>query len=371
MAPPYGLRGSISHDGAKANSTPATNSKAKANAGGLGSKQSGPVDSAENSHISITHDSPSETHLNPTELVLPSDISQMELLKLIWSKVARIDSIEATVNNMVNKIAKVQDEQNDMKKTIQEMEQGLNFMGAEVESIKQEKAENTRVQALEAEVASIKRHMVDNSNRMRRNNIVLHNIPEGYEYEAAASNDDTQSTDGAQATEDVPDGDSSTEDTVNANGTAGPSIKTPEAKPKSMKEFIENFILANLGLKVEIDAAHRTNRQQTNAADSNPRPRLIHARCLRRWDRDIILRTATKLKDKTFKGNAVYITDDIDPATREEHKKLVPIMKDMRENKGYFAYIPWSVPRVIRYKQGGKERKDLPLKTYLLKTNGQ
>ena len=55
------------------------------------------------------------------------------------------------------------------------------------------------------------------------------------------------------------------------------------------------------------------------------------------------------------------MTDDIDPATREDHKKLVTVMKDMREKRGYFAYIPWSVPRVIRYKEGQKQA-NLPLK---------
>ena len=64
-------------------------------------------------------------------------------------------------------------------------------------------------------------------------------------------------------------------------------------------------------------------------------------------------------------AQAILLSDDIDPATRAQHQQLVPILREMRLKK-HFAFIPWSVPRVIRYKEGPKEA-DLPMKTYRLK----
>ncbi len=58
-------------------------------------------------------------------------------------------------------------------------------------------------------------------------------------------------------------------------------------------------------------------------------------------------------------GNSVYVSDDVEPATREIHRQLVTKMKEFRQ-QGMLAYIPWSVPRVLKYRehQGGQ------LKTY-------
>ena len=32
---------------------------------------------------------------------------------------------------------------------------------------------------------------------------------------------------------------------------------------------------------------------------------------------------------KTFKGNSIFISDDIDPATRAQHQQLVPILREI------------------------------------------
>ena len=128
---------------------------------------------------------------------------------------------------------------------------------------------------------------------------------------------------------------------------------------------MERFLFKELGVNVEVEAAHRTNRKD----DDENNPRLIHARILRRDARDQVLKAApSKLRQRKFKGNSVFITDDIDPTTRIQHKKLLPILKDMRENKRFFAFIPWSVPRVIKYKEGARDAQ-LPLKTFRLPNN--
>ena len=55
----------------------------------------------------------------------------------------------------------------------------------------------------------------------------------------------------------------------------------------------------------------------------------------------------------SFKGceKHYFKTDDIHPYTRNVHNQLVTVMKDMIQ-KNLFAYIPWTVPRVIKYRSG-------------------
>ena len=168
------------------------------------------------------------------------------------------------------------------------------------------------------EMKYIKEAIVDLSNRTRRNNIVIHNVAEGQE------NDDIFTY---------------------------------------VKEFVSNTV----GVKdVEIEAAHRTPTSRLKQNADNPHPRIIHAKILKRSDRDEILKKSPKvLKNvEVGSGKKIFITDDIHPETRKLHKRLVPIMKDMRK-KGWMAFIPWTVPRVIRYKDTPKGVKSR-LKTFRL-----
>ena len=131
--------------------------------------------------------------------------------------------------------------------------------------------------------------------------------------------------------------------------------------------YVESFVKESVGLDdVEIESAHRVgNRRQPansvdNADGAAAEPRPIIARCLRRKDRNRVLEAAPKaLKGKDVGGNAVYVSDDVEPATREKHRQLVVKMKEFREKK-WLAYIPWTVPRVLKY----REKPDGPLKTY-------
>ena len=213
--------------------------------------------------------------------------------------------------------------------------------------------------------------MVDYSNRLRRNNIVIHNLPENFEKRYAARNlqpDDQSAANDAGGSE--PNQEGSTPETPGPDAPSERDSAVSYAnaarapRPPPMERLMEQFLLKELGLKVEVDAAHRTNSRVQN--DSDNRPRLIHVRCLRREDRDRILKAApAKLRGRKFNGESVFVTDDIDPETREDHKRLVVKMKEMREVKKYFAFVPWSVPRVTRYKEG-RHDSDLPLQTYRL-----
>ena len=141
-------------------------------------------------------------------------------------------------------------------------------------------------------------------NRSRRNNIILHGIEEGSESEYAGC-----------------------------------------------EHFVENFIQSTMGRRVEIEEAYRIN-QFIASTDSGTRPpRVILARCLRLSDREYILTDGRKLlKDyRQTNGRKVFLTDDIEPCTREEDKKLRAKAKQFRE-AGYVAIIPFTTPRILRYK---------------------
>lgn len=297
--------------------------------------------------LSFTTSSISDTDndMQQAPIDLPPDITQMDLLKKIWAKVANIDSMDVKLNQVIQKVANVENEQNIMKNNIEEHEKSLNFMSSELDQIKQSKADAISVDKLQKEVEAIKTRMLDTSNRMRRNNVVIHNLYEGWEQKHGVKV---------------------------ASSASGGQMRV------SMEKSIEKFLRDELGVNVELDAAHRTGTFEDGANDdageaggvprTKKQPRMIHARCLRRTDRDrILFAAAANLKDKSFNNQRVFICDDVDPVTRVAHKELVPIMKGFRD-QGYFAFIPWSVPRVIRFKRGDKD-SNLPMETYRLKDN--
>ena len=85
----------------------------------------------------------------------------------------------------------------------------------------------------------------------------------------------------------------------------------------------------------------------------SPRRRLKSARGQRT--------SSAALKDVRIRGKRIGISDDVHKETREEHRKLMIRVRKMRE-EGKFAYIPNSVPRLIKYKDGPKSAPG-PLKT--------
>ena len=151
----------------------------------------------------------------------------------------------------------------------------------------------------------------DIQNRSRRNNVVIQGVPEG-----------------------------------------------SETGSGSCEDFVRELLTSHLKLQgadeIEIDRAHRTGPPPgTGSAVSSPRPRPIHCRLLRYGDRQYILKNALKhLKNNKFKGNNIFITDDVTPKVRAHRKELreIHLRRIQREKRVHFAYIPWSVPAMISYK---------------------
>ena len=133
---------------------------------------------------------------------------------------------------------------------------------------------------------------------------------------------------------------------------------------KTCEEFVSDFLTNHMKLEgvagVEIERAYRTPayKHTTQASSTQPgttrqKPRPIHCKLLRYGDRQHILRNAAKhLKGNKFNGSTIYISDDVTANVRDSRKRLreenLPGLR--RDQRVQFAYIPWSIPPLIRYK---------------------
>ena len=138
----------------------------------------------------------------------------------------------------------------------------------------------------------------------------------------------------------------------------------------SCKEFVEFLFTSHMKLEegddIEVERAHRTPANPTSLQykDKQRRPRPIHCKLLRHVDRQFVLGQAAKtLKNNPLKKNSIFIRDDVSKKVRilrkilkEKHLERVRQKPDVK-----FAFIPFSVPPVIKYKT-----HDGQFKTYVL-----
>ena len=161
-----------------------------------------------------------------------------------------------------------------------------------------------------------KSEVINNSNRMRRKNVVFYNIPERVE------------------------GDDCT-------------------------GYI-NALANKIDESIDIEEAHRSPTYTTNL-ESGKQPRPIHALCFRRQHRKLILEKGPSFfKENLINDKRISVSDDVHPATRLIHKRLLEKQKEFRQ-RGWFAFIPWTVPRRLKYRPGPKGSKT-PMKTFLLQS---
>ena len=239
--------------------------------------------------------------------------SEKDMLKDIWLKLPVLDKLSNKFDRLCERVDATEVKITDLETQTRDLENGVSHMETDVEEIKS----CLETKADISEIAKLKVLIVDQVNRNKRNNVILHNVPEG----AEGSNADCTN-------------------------------------------LVHTFLRDTMGIPqaMEIERAHRTpmtSRPGTAHAGAKPRP--IHVRFLRHRDRELVLKTSTQKKNLEIRGKRIFISDDVHKDTREQHRRLMKIVKEMRE-KGNFAFIPWSVPRVIKFKEGGKDVAG-PLKT--------
>ena len=209
---------------------------------------------------------------------------------------------------MLTKLNKLEEFQHGIVQDVDELKQSLRDSQQKIE----EKADRI-------ETAVLIRRIEDLENRSKRNNIVIWGVEEGSE--------------GAYT---------------------------------SMEEFISVAIfqgLMNLERVVEVMRAHRTNIKQD--ADNPPKPRPIHVFLLRYTDRVFILKSAArKLKDNKCKNTQLFTSDDVSRAVRKERAKWRKdyLLAVKAKKNVQFAFITWSVPAQVLYKDDGTEK----LKSFVL-----
>ena len=171
---------------------------------------------------------------------------------------------------------------------------------------------NNNADGNHSSISQLEDRLEDLENRSRRNNIIIHGIPEGSERDQPCE--------------------------------------------EFLSDFLTNHMKIDGGKDFEIERAHRTpsRRQSTPQPDgTNSRPRPIHCKLLRYGDRHHILKNAAKLlRNNQYKGANIFISDDVSAKARNARKQLredhLPsIRQDERVN---FAFVPWSLPPVIMYK---------------------
>ena len=268
---------------------------------------------------------------------MPSSMSDRQILEVIWGKIAVIDTINEKLDTFMHRLDRVEEEVKHVKEIkdhVEDLDRGVSYIETEFEALKKKVESFTTDFVTREEFVDCRKELIDLSNRQRRNNVVIYNVPEGSE----------------------------------GVGKDGDCLK-----------FVSDFLKEEIGMDPvpHLQAAHRSGRKtqaveprgsksnnsQTQGEEEQNRPRPIHVLCTYRPDKtEILSKAARKLKQK---DTNIFFSDDVHPYTREVDRKLRQVMKDMR-SKGWLAFIPWTVPRVIKYKSTPRGTKG-PLKTYKLK----
>ena len=249
-------------------------------------------------------------------LAMPTDA---EMLRDIWQKMPILDTLLSNMQAVKKRVDDIEDRLKTVETQYTELDHGVSYMETQMEEI----STAITTKASTSAIDELSSQLVDLVNRNKRNNIVLHNIPEKAEGDVADCS--------------------------------------------ALVDSLAKHVLG-VNQSMEVERAHRTPMGRVgsrNHGNGPQRPRPIHVRFLRYRDRETFLRVAAS-KGNELKVNGVrfYVSDDVHPVTRKEHQTLMIKVRELRA-AGNFAFIPWSVPRVIKHKAGGKGVPG-PLKTIRL-----
>ena len=234
----------------------------------------------------------------------------MDIHKKLDKILQSLETIEKRVTYLEIKLDDTKTQVTIQRKEIDEIKLAVNMMERNQQNTtvlinKKDDAHHRVTSRLEDQIDDLQ-------NRSRRNNIVIHGVPEGSEGN------------------------------------------------KSCEEFVSDLLTNHMKLDggdtIEIERAHRSPgrvQPSNNGTASRARPRPIHCRLLRYTDRQHIIKSASRcLRNNKFKGSNIYISDDVTPKIREARKDLrlrhLPSIR--RDERVQFAFIPMSIPPVITYK---------------------
>ena len=244
--------------------------------------------------------------------VIPSNLTDRQLLEMIWSKVEKIDNMIEKMDQFEIRMSASENKIKMLEEEHEELQRGTSFIETEFQTQRQVIDQIKTEMVSKDEFMKLQKEVIDQSNRQRRKNVVFYNVPEGTE-------------------------------------------------GKDCTGYI-NMLVKKIEENLKIETAHRSPTYDSRKGErENPRP--IHALCITRDDRDEILEKAPPyFKDNLVAGKKVFISDDIHPQTRQIHKLLLEKQREFR-SKGWLAYIPFRVPRMLKYRPGPRGTH-VPLKTF-------
>lgn len=112
-------------------------------------------------------------------------------------------------------------------------------------------------------------------------------------------------------------------------------------------------------LNVKIDPHKISNMRRLGSKDNaNPNPILLSLTS-EAAAKEVLNNISAALRKPPYKdlvGTKIAISDDIHESTRDVHTELVKTAKEFRR-KEYSAFIPFTTPRVIKYKKKGSKEK--------------
>ena len=220
-------------------------------------------------------------------------------------------NVESRLTGLEVKLHYISDQVSNNKKDITEIKEAVSFLETQYQSVMAQI--DKRVISDRATIKHLEDDLDNLENRSRRNNVVIHGIPEGSE--------------GSRSCE------------------------------AFLADFFDDHMKLEVARDIEIERAHRNPanvRPSTpDSTGSRPRSRPIQSKLLRYSDRQLILKNASKLlKTNPYKSAKIFISDDVSVPVRNIRKQLrdrhLPSIRS--DKRVEYAFIPLSIPPVIRYK---------------------
>lgn len=164
---------------------------------------------------------------------------------------------------------------------------------------------NTKIAQLEANNRELADKLDDLENRSRRNNLILHGVPEA-------------ETDFENCT-------------------------------KVVTDLLVNFVgLDEAQVKASIQRVHRTPTNRRAAADD--KPRIIHVAATTFQDKLMIRKSCIqKFKNETYKGNKLFVSDDLSKGIQMRRKAKIEVFKRLQREGKHPFYV---FPDLIKYRNG-------------------
>ena len=114
-----------------------------------------------------------------------SNMSDRQLMEIIWEKVTDMGN---NLKSFVKRIDNVEKKVTELQNRMEDIDQGVSFIETEFQEQKDKIAKVKEESISKKELELIKKEIIGLSNISRRNNVVLHSIPEGVENDLGCQN---------------------------------------------------------------------------------------------------------------------------------------------------------------------------------------